>query len=65
VIIPFNFSHEQARTVDGTSDLRIPPGIQPSNVVVLAKQGVPSLNKLSIRGDHLFPVKVVITKRMR
>ncbi|XP_066322827.1 uncharacterized protein [Miscanthus floridulus] len=51
-------------TVDGTSDLRIPPGTQPGDVIVLAKQGVPSLNKPSIRGDHLFTVKVAIPKRI-
>lgn len=65
VTIPFNFIHEQVRTVDGTSDLRIPPGTQPGDVIVLAKQGVPSLNKPSIRGDHLFTVKVAIPKRIR
>ncbi|XP_066322956.1 uncharacterized protein [Miscanthus floridulus] len=51
-------------TVDGTSDLRIPPGTQPGDVIVLAKQGVPSLNKPSRRGDHLFTVKVAIPKRI-
>jgi molecular chaperone DnaJ len=55
----------QVRTVDGTSELRIPPGTQPGDIIVLAKQGVPSLNKPSIRGDHLFTVKVTIPKRIR
>lgn len=65
VTVPFIFFHEQVRTVDGTSDLRIPPGTQPGDVIVLAKQGVPSLNKPSIRGDHLFTVTVAIPKRIR
>ncbi|KAK3159390.1 hypothetical protein QOZ80_2AG0149540 [Eleusine coracana subsp. coracana] len=55
---------QKVRTVDGTSELRIPPGTQPGDVIVLAKQGVPSLNKPSIRGDHLFTVKVTIPKRI-
>ncbi|PUZ78113.1 hypothetical protein GQ55_1G427300 [Panicum hallii var. hallii] len=55
---------KMVRTVDGTSELRIPPGTQPSDVIVLAKQGVPSLNRPSIRGDHLFTVTVTIPKRI-
>jgi molecular chaperone DnaJ len=55
----------QVKTVDGISELRIPPGTQPGDVIVLAKQGVPSLNKPSIRGDHLFTIKVTIPKHIR
>ncbi|KAG2654735.1 chaperone protein DnaJ-like [Panicum virgatum] len=55
---------KMVRTVDGTSELRIPPGTQPGDVIVLAKQGVPSLNKPSIRGDHLFTVTVTIPRRI-
>ncbi|KAJ1281500.1 hypothetical protein BS78_04G310700 [Paspalum vaginatum] len=55
---------KKVKTVDGTSALRIPPGTQPGDVIVLAKQGVPSLNKPTIRGDHLFTVKVTIPKRI-
>ncbi|EMS54053.1 Chaperone protein DnaJ [Triticum urartu] len=55
---------QKVRTVEGTSELRIPPGTQPGDVLVLAKQGVPSLNRPSIRGDHLFTVKVSIPKRI-
>lgn len=55
---------KKVRTVDGNSELRIPPGTQPGDVVVLAKQGVPSLNKPSVRGDHLFTIKVTIPKRI-
>jgi molecular chaperone DnaJ len=65
VISPFKIYCKQVRTVDGTSELRIPPGTQPGDVVVLAKQGVPSLNRPSIRGDHLFTIKVSIPKRIR
>ncbi|KAM3244885.1 hypothetical protein ACQJBY_056304 [Aegilops geniculata] len=55
---------EKVRTVEGSSELRIPPGTQPGDVLVLSKQGVPSLNRPSIRGDHLFTVKVSIPKRI-
>lgn len=54
----------KAKTVEGTTDMEIPPGTQPGDVLVLAKKGVPKLNKPSIRGDHLFTVKVTIPKRI-
>ncbi|KAK9141748.1 hypothetical protein Syun_011148 [Stephania yunnanensis] len=54
----------KVKTVDGAIELEIPPGTQPGDVVVLAKRGVPKLNKPSIRGDHLFTVKVTIPKRV-
>lgn len=47
------------------ADLQIPPGTQPGDVLVLAKKGVPKLNKPSIRGDHLFTIKVTIPNRIR
>ncbi|MED6143583.1 hypothetical protein PIB30_117055 [Stylosanthes scabra] len=54
----------KVKTVEGTSELQIPPGTQPGDVLVLARKGVPKLNKPSIRGDHLFTVKVTIPKRI-
>lgn len=54
----------KVKTVDGTTELQIPPGTQPGDVVVLAKRGVPKLNKPSIRGDHLFTMKVTIPNRI-
>lgn len=56
---------KQVKTVDGFTELQIPPGTQPGDVVVLAKRGVPKLNKPSIRGDHLFTIKVTIPNRIR
>lgn len=56
---------QQVKTVEGTSELQIPPGAQPGDVLVLAKKGAPKLNRPSIRGDHLFTVKVTIPKRVR
>nr|CAA96305.1 DnaJ homologue [Pisum sativum] len=54
----------KVKTVEGTSELQIPSGTQPGDVLVLAKKGVPKLNRPSIRGDHLFTVKVTIPKRI-
>ncbi|KAH8514582.1 hypothetical protein H0E87_007426 [Populus deltoides] len=54
----------KVKTVEGMSELQIPPGTQPGDVLVLAKKGAPKLNKPSIRGDHLFTVKVTIPKRV-
>ncbi|KAJ4718419.1 Chaperone DnaJ [Melia azedarach] len=53
----------QVKTVEGITELQIPPGTQPGDVLVLAKKGAPKLNKPSIRGDHLFTVKVTIPNR--
>lgn len=54
----------KVKTVEGTTNLEIPPGTQPGDVLVLAKKGAPKLNKPSIRGDHLFTVQVTIPKRI-
>ncbi|KAG6606812.1 hypothetical protein SDJN03_00154, partial [Cucurbita argyrosperma subsp. sororia] len=54
----------KVKTVEGMADLQIPPGTQPGDVLVLAKKGVPKLNKPSIRGDHLFTIKVTIPNRI-
>ncbi|KAI4355760.1 hypothetical protein L6164_004503 [Bauhinia variegata] len=54
----------KVKTVEGISELQIPPGTQPGDVLVLTKKGAPKLNKPSIRGDHLFTVKVTIPKRV-
>ncbi|KMZ67868.1 Chaperone protein dnaJ [Zostera marina] len=54
----------QVKAIDGITEVQIPSGTQPGDVVVLAKRGVPRLNKPSIRGDHLFTVKVTIPNRL-
>ncbi|KAL3528883.1 hypothetical protein ACH5RR_008205 [Cinchona calisaya] len=54
----------KVKTVEGLADLQIPPGTQPGDVLVLARKGAPKLNRPSIRGDHLFTVKVGIPKRI-
>ncbi|KAG0470356.1 hypothetical protein HPP92_017056 [Vanilla planifolia] len=54
----------KVKTVDGLVELQIPPGTQPGDAVVLARQGVPKLSRPSVRGDHLFTVKVTIPSRI-
>ncbi|KAK9287529.1 hypothetical protein L1049_015950 [Liquidambar formosana] len=51
-------------TVDGMVDLKIPAGIQPGSTLVMAKKGVPLLNKRNMRGDQLVRVQVEIPKRL-
>ncbi|KAK6115555.1 hypothetical protein DH2020_007824 [Rehmannia glutinosa] len=51
-------------TVDGVVDLKIPPGTQPGTTLVMAKKGVPFLNKSNMRGDQLVKVQVEIPKRL-
>ncbi|KAL8097472.1 chaperone protein dnaJ A6, chloroplastic-like [Apium graveolens] len=51
-------------TVDGTVDLKIPAGTQPGTTLVMAKKGVPFLNKNNKRGDQLVKVQVEIPKRL-
>lgn len=53
------------KTVEGITELKIPPGTQPGDVLVLSKKGAPKLNRPSMRGDHSFTVKVSIPKRIR
>ncbi|GER49209.1 chaperone protein DNAj [Striga asiatica] len=51
-------------TVDGMVDLKIPAGTQPGTTLVMAKKGVPFLNKRNMRGDQLVKVQVEIPKRL-
>ncbi|KZV42820.1 DNAJ heat shock family protein, partial [Dorcoceras hygrometricum] len=51
-------------TVDGMVDLKIPSGTQPGTTLVMAKKGVPFLNKSNKRGDQLVKVQVEIPKRL-
>lgn len=51
-------------TVDGIVDLKIPAGTQPGTTLVMAKKGVPILNKSNMRGDQLVKVQVEIPKRL-
>lgn len=51
-------------TVDGMVDLKIPAGTQPGTTLVMAKKGVPLLNRSNMRGDQLVRVQVEIPKRL-
>ncbi|KAK7247406.1 hypothetical protein RIF29_42289 [Crotalaria pallida] len=51
-------------TVDGMVDLKVPAGTQPNTTLVMAKKGVPLLNKKNLRGDQLVRVQVEIPKRL-
>ncbi|KAL8171768.1 hypothetical protein V2J09_023572 [Rumex salicifolius] len=51
-------------TVDGIVDLKIPCGTQPGTTLVMAKKGVPLLNKPNLRGDQLVRVQVEIPKKL-
>ncbi|CAL0333133.1 unnamed protein product [Lupinus luteus] len=51
-------------TVDGTVDLKIPSGTQPGATLVMARKGIPVLNKSNMRGDQLVRVQVEIPKRL-
>ncbi|KAM7278974.1 hypothetical protein ACFE04_006108 [Oxalis oulophora] len=52
----------KVETVEGTRDLKIPPGIQPGDTVKLTRMGIPDVNKPSVRGDHQFVLKVSIPR---
>ncbi|XWS68283.1 hypothetical protein CRYUN_Cryun04dG0077500 [Craigia yunnanensis] len=51
-------------TVDGLADLKIPAGVQPGTTLVMAKKGVPLLNKGNMRGDQLVRVQVEIPRQL-
>lgn len=54
----------KVQTVEGSTELQIPPGTQPGDVLLLSRRGVPKLNRPSIRGDHVFTIKVSIPNRI-
>ncbi|CAK9164890.1 unnamed protein product [Ilex paraguariensis] len=65
-ILNLVYSHVlSVKTVEGITELQIPPGTQPGDVLVLTRKGVPKLNRPNIRGDHLFTIKIGIPKRIR
>ncbi|KAL9238346.1 hypothetical protein vseg_012779 [Gypsophila vaccaria] len=51
-------------TVDGMTDLRIPPGTQPNTTLVMSKRGVPVINNRNKRGNQLVKVQVEIPIRL-
>ncbi len=51
-------------TVDGDTELTIPPGTQPGTVLTLENQGVPRLGNPVSRGDHLITIEVKIPTKI-
>ncbi|CAO2815492.1 unnamed protein product [Amaranthus hypochondriacus] len=51
-------------TVDGMTDLKIPPGTQPDVTFSMAKKGVPFVNRRNRRGDQLVKLQVEIPKKL-
>lgn len=52
------------KTVDGDTELTIPPGTQPGTVLTLENQGVPRLGNPVSRGDHLITIEVNIPTKI-
>jgi len=52
------------KTVDGDTELTIPPGTQPGTVLTLENQGVPRLGNPVSRGDHLITIDVNIPTKV-
>jgi molecular chaperone DnaJ len=49
-------------TVDGITQLKIPPGTQTGQKLRLREKGVPSATREGLRGDQIVEVKVVVPK---
>jgi len=54
----------RVNTVDGDTELTIPPGTQPGTVLTLENQGVPRLGNPVSRGDHLITIEVKIPTKV-
>ncbi|HEY9858596.1 MAG TPA: molecular chaperone DnaJ [Candidatus Obscuribacterales bacterium] len=54
----------EINTVDGPTELLIPPGTQPSTVLTLENRGVPRLGNPVSRGDHLITILIDIPTRI-
>lgn len=47
-------------TIDGRSQLRVPPGTQSGQKLRLREKGVPSATKDGVRGDEIVEIKIVV-----
>jgi molecular chaperone DnaJ len=54
----------EVNTVDGPTELTIPPGTQPNTVLTLENKGVPRLGNPVSRGDHLITVEIEIPTKV-
>jgi molecular chaperone DnaJ len=57
-------SRIEINTVDGPSELIIPPGTQPNTILTLENRGVPRLGNPVSRGDHLITISIDIPTRI-
>ncbi len=53
-----------AQTIDGSMELRIPPGTQSGHVFRLRGRGVPKMRRPDRRGDHYITVRVVVPTQL-
>jgi len=53
-------SKVEVPTIDGRTQLKIPPGTQSGQKLRLRDKGVPSATKEDVRGDEIVEVKVVV-----
>ena len=49
-------------TIDGRTQLKIPPGVQTGQKLRLREKGVPSASREGMRGDQIVEVKIVVPK---
>ena len=49
-------------TIDGRTQLKIPPGMQTGQKLRMREKGVPSASREGVRGDQIVEVKVVVPK---
>jgi len=49
-------------TIDGRSQLRVPPGTQSGQKLRLREKGVPSATREGVRGDEIVEVKIVVAE---
>ncbi|QIZ69977.1 molecular chaperone DnaJ [Oxynema aestuarii] len=54
----------EVNTVDGPTELTIPPGTQPNTVLTLENKGVPKLGNPVMRGDHLITIAIDIPTKL-
>ena len=47
-------------TIDGRSQLRVPPGTQSGQKLRLREKGVPSATKEGVRGDEIVEIKIIV-----
>ncbi len=49
-------------TIDGRTQLKIPPGVQTGQKLRMREKGVPSASREGVRGDQIVEVRVVVPK---